>query len=162
MIISTKEVMIMDMFTDIHRQVEEAKAGKNPAVVCRVPSGWVVLNDQQFLPGYCVLLPDPVVGTINDLNQQDRMAYLSDMVVVGDALLEVTNTYRINYAILGNTAPALHAHVTPRYLSEPDANRKIPIWNYPPEIMNSRMFDPLRDKGLQESLAAAIQKRLNR
>jgi diadenosine tetraphosphate (Ap4A) HIT family hydrolase len=152
----------MDLYTDIHGQVDEIKAGRNSALVCRVQSGWVVLNEQQFLPGYCVLLPDPVVENINDLNQQDRLIYLSDMVVVGDALLEVTDAYRINYAILGNTAPALHAHIVPRYLSEPDANRKIPIWNYPPEIMNSRMFDPQRDKKLLESLAVSIQKHSNR
>ena len=50
------------------------------------------------------------------------------MALVGDALLEVTGAYRINYAILGNTDPALHAHIVPRFLTEPDEYRKGPPW----------------------------------
>jgi hypothetical protein len=56
--------------TLIHRRVETARQGNNPTVICRVPSGWVVLGDVQFLRGYSLLLPDPVVlglWTISDL-----------------------------------------------------------------------------------------------
>ena len=42
---------------------------------------------------------------------------------LGDALLKVTGAARINYAIFGNQEPALHAHVIPRYLDEPEALR---------------------------------------
>jgi diadenosine tetraphosphate (Ap4A) HIT family hydrolase len=66
-----------------------------------------------------ILLPDPAVASINDLNQPQRAAYLCDMVTVGDALLEVTDAYRINYALAGNSDPFLHAHIVPRYLAEP-------------------------------------------
>ena len=55
------------MITLIHRRVEEARQGINPAVICRVPSGWVVLGDVQFLHGYSLLLPDPVVPSLNAL-----------------------------------------------------------------------------------------------
>ena len=71
-----------------------------------------------IIQGYTLLLPDPVVGDLNDLSVPQRLQYLSNMSVVGDALLEVTEAYRINYSILGNTDPALHAHIHPRYLSE--------------------------------------------
>ena len=37
---------------------------------------------------------------------------------------------RINYEILGNLEPALHAHLFPRYASEPDGLRQGPIWHY--------------------------------
>lgn len=47
------------MPTLIHRRVAAAQDGKNPTVICRVPSGWAVLSDTQFLRGYALLLPDP-------------------------------------------------------------------------------------------------------
>jgi len=148
------------MTTTIHQRVAAARAGTNPTVICRVPSGWVVLCDMQYLQGYVILLPDPVVESLNALNRAQRAEYLCDMALVGDALLEVTGAYRINYAIFGNTDPALHAHIVPRFMAEADEYRKVPPWSYPKEVVEARMFDYERDKELIQRLAAAIQKRL--
>jgi diadenosine tetraphosphate (Ap4A) HIT family hydrolase len=52
------------------------------------------------------------------------------MALLGDALLEVTGATRINYEILGNLEPALHAHLFPRYDSEAEAFRSGPVWLY--------------------------------
>ena len=82
------------------------------------------------------------------------------MTLVGDALLEVTGAFRINYAVLGNTDPALHAHIVPRYMTEPEQYRKGPPWSYPREVFDGKPFDFERDKELAQQLAAAIQKRL--
>jgi len=148
------------MTTTIHQRVAAARSGTNPTVICRVPSGWVVLCDMQYLQGYAILLPDPVVESLNALNRAQRAEYLCDMALVGDALLEVTGAFRINYAIFGNTDPALHAHIVPRFLTEPGEYRKGPPWSYPKEVVDARMFDYERDKELIQRLAAAIQKRL--
>jgi len=148
------------MSTYIHQQVEAARAGTNPTLVCRVSSGWVVLCDMQFLPGYCILLPDPVVPSLNALNCPQRAEYLCDMTLVGDALLEVTGAYRINYAILGNSDPELHAHIVPRYLTEPDGLRQGLPWSYAPEVVEARKFDLDRDGVLIQQIAGAVQKRL--
>ncbi|MFI4880866.1 MAG: hypothetical protein ACHQD6_10365, partial [Steroidobacterales bacterium] len=43
---------------------------------------------------------------------------------------KVTGAARINYAIFGNQEPALHAHVIPRYLDEPQALRSAQPWAY--------------------------------
>jgi diadenosine tetraphosphate (Ap4A) HIT family hydrolase len=93
-------------------------------------SGWVVMGDVQFLPGYCLLLPDPVVSGLNDLQGEARLKYLSDMATIGDAVMAVTGAYRINYEILGNVEPELHAHVFPRFTSEPDERRRAAVWYY--------------------------------
>jgi diadenosine tetraphosphate (Ap4A) HIT family hydrolase len=148
------------MTTLIHQRVEAARAGSNPTVICRVPSGWAVLGDVQFLRGYSLLLADPVVPDLNALGAQERLQYLGDMAILGDALLEVTGAYRINYEILGNTEPALHTHVTPRYLSEPEEFRKGPAWKYDREYRLSITFDAERDRELMQTIAAAIQRRL--
>ena len=146
------------MSTLIHQRVEQAQKGQNPTVICRVPSGWVVLSDAQILPGYCLLLPDPVTGSLNDLDAEGRAAFLRDMVIVGDALLEVTGAWRINYEILGNSDPALHAHIVPRYTSEPETLGRGPVWFY--ERSAAPVFDPQRDRPLMDALAAAIAKRI--
>ncbi len=148
------------MPVSIPERVETAREGTNPTVICRVPSGWVVLCDMQFLPGYCILLPDPVVFSLNDLSRDKRSEYLCDMATVGDALLEVTGAYRINYAIAGNTDPYLHAHIVPRYMSEPEELRKGLPWSHPHEEMDAILFDLERDKPLMEKIRQAIQHRL--
>ena len=148
------------MSPTIPQRVEAARAGTNPTVICRVPSGWVVLCDTQFLRGYCILLPDPVVPSLNDLKRAQRAEYLCDMATVGDALLEVTGAYRINYAIAGNTDPYLHAHIVPRYLTEPEELRKGLPWSHPHEERDSLLFDYERDKPLMQQLRQAIEKRL--
>ena len=51
------------MSTAIHRRVEGCRAGNDPTVVARLRSGWAVMGQRQMLTGYCLLLPDPVVGT---------------------------------------------------------------------------------------------------
>ena len=145
------------MSTLIHRRVEEAQQGTNPYVICRMPSGWAVLGDTQILPGYSILLSDPVVPDLNALSLEERALFLRDMSILGDALLEVTGAALINYEILGNADRSLHAHIVPRYANEPDETRRKPIWfsdwNHAPT------FDPERDGDLMQKLADSIQKR---
>lgn len=141
-------------------QVEAARAGVEPALICQVPSGWVVLCTMQYLRGYCILLSDPVVSSLNDLTHQQRARYLCDMSLVGDALLEVTGAYRINYAIMGNSDPVLHSHIVPRYSSELDVYRMNTPWSYPQEIMDTTLFDRERYRDLMLKIRDAIKERL--
>ena len=148
------------MSTLIHQRVDAARSGTNPSVICRMPLGWAVMCDVQFLRGYCILLSDPVVADLNALDTAQRQRYLLDMTILGDALLEVTGAYRINYEILGNLDAALHAHVIPRYMSEPEEFRKGPAFFYDKDFRSSVKFDPEQDRALMERIAEAIQKRL--
>ncbi len=148
------------MTTVIHERVELARAGKNPTVICRAPSGWMVLCDAQYLRGYSILLSDPIVPDLNALDTPGRVEFLRDMTILGDALLEVTGAYRINYAVLGNLDPVLHAHVIPRYMTEPEEFRAAPPWNYPKSYRDSIPFDFTRDQELIKQLAEAVKRRL--
>ena len=108
-------------------------------------SGWVVMGERQVFSGYCLLLPDPVVPHLNALGLVDRGQFLSDMALVGDALIAVTAAVRINYAIYGNLDPALHAHVFPRRADEPPATRTAqPFaldWNLAPQYSDASCGD---------------------
>jgi diadenosine tetraphosphate (Ap4A) HIT family hydrolase len=146
------------MTTLIHQRVELAQKGENPTVVCKMESGWVVLSDAQLMNGYCLLLPDPVPPSLNDLPIPAREKFLRDMSIIGDALLEVTGAARINYEILGNSEKALHAHIVPRYEAEPENLRKGPVWFY--DWSKAPKFDPQTYKPLMDKISAAIQKRL--
>ncbi len=143
-------------------RVLAARAGTNPAAICELRSGWVFLCDQQFLRGYCILRADPDMPSINDLDERRRAQFLLDMVLVGDAVGEVTGAYRINYFIGGNSDPILHAHIVPRYWTEPEKLRKDVPWSYPERNDPATFFDPQRDESLIQELRVAIQKRLDR
>ena len=143
------------MSTLIHQRVELARKGQNPAVIRRLPSGWVVLGDNQTIPGYTLLLSDPVVTDLNELPRAGRAEFLRDMGLVGDALLLAADAYLINYSILGNTDHALHAHIHPRYRHEQEEERRTGFWAYfPPHPQVP--FDVERDRPLMDRIGKAL------
>lgn len=148
------------MSTLIHERVEAARRGDNPWVIARMKSGWAVMGDVQRPPGYVLLLPDPVVGQLNDLTPKRRAEFLADMTALGDALLETTGADRINYEVLGNSEPALHAHIFSRYSNEPEAYRRGPVWLYPDEVRDAHPFDEAIHGALRSAIAAAIAHRV--
>jgi diadenosine tetraphosphate (Ap4A) HIT family hydrolase len=142
--------------TVIHHLVVAAREGKEPRIAARLASGWVLFGERQFVRGYVLLLPDPVVPSLNALGAQERSQFLVDMARLGDALLKVTSAQRINYAILGNVEPALHAHVIPRYADEPEAQRTAHPWTY------DWAAAPAFDRADQATLGEALRRELTR
>ena len=118
------------MTTAIHRMVAACRAGTHAPLIVRMSSGWAVMGNSQFLRGYSLLLPDPVVPHLNAMTVDLRNRFLADMGALGDAVLAATGALRINYAMFGNVEPALHAHVIPRFTDEPEAMRTAHPWAY--------------------------------
>ncbi|HVY24810.1 MAG TPA: hypothetical protein VG962_15800 [Steroidobacteraceae bacterium] len=116
--------------TAIHRMVEACRKGSYELLIARMASGWAIMGGSQFLTGYSLLLPDPVVPHLNAMELSHRDQFLKDMAALGDAVLAVTGALRINYAMFGNTEPALHAHVIPRYADEVPELRMAHPWAY--------------------------------
>lgn len=126
-------------------------------MIARMPSGWAVMGLQQVLRGYSLLLPDPVVPHLNALSIPARDRFMADLAQLGDAVLTATQALRINYAIFGNLEPALHAHVHPRYVDEPQAQRTGNPWTYDWSLAPAFAVDThgnLRDE-LRRLLAAS-------
>ncbi len=144
----------MTTVTAIHRDVEALRAGREPRCLARLASGWAVFGTRQFVRGYLLLLPDPVVPQLNALTEPARAQFLADMARLGDALLRATVAVRINYAIYGNVEPALHAHVIPRYADEPEALRTAQPWAY--DWASAAPFDA----AASAPLAAALRREL--
>lgn len=124
-------------------RIGSALRGENPTVLRRLPSGFAVVGDTQFLPGYCVLLAEPEVAHLSDLSLSERSQFLTDMSLLGEAIERVCRSQglvRLNYEILGNGLPCLHAHVFPRYAWEPEQRRRGPVWLYPPQEFYSPTY----------------------
>ena len=137
----------------IEQRVEAARRGENPYVIAKLPSGWLCIGDVQPLKGYCVLLADPIVPSLNALDEAGRARYCLDMIRAGDALLAVTSAARINYETLANAEPSLHTHIIPRYADEPDDRRTLPpMLAY--DWALSRPYDAIRDRLTFEALKA--------
>ncbi|WP_053125920.1 diadenosine tetraphosphate hydrolase [Streptomyces ambofaciens] len=120
-------------------RVGAALRGENPTVLRRLTAGFAVIGDVQFLPGYSVLLVDePGVERLSDLPRAKRLAFLSDLDLLGEAVERVCRRLdpafrRVNLEILGNRDPFLHAHVWPRFAWEPAHVVGAPVWLYPRE-----------------------------
>ena len=142
------------METAIHRRVAVAREGQDPTVLCRCASGWAVFGHQQFVQGYLLLLPDPVVPDLNALDGERRNRFLLDMSRLGDALMRTCSPLRINYAIFGNLEPALHAHVIPRYSNEPEKLRTQHPWAY--DWASAKTFDPVGAEPLKRALRTEL------
>ena len=131
----------------IRERIEAARRGENPSVVCRLEAGWVIVFDDQPVEGYCLIMSDPIVKTLNDLDEPRRLIYLRDMARVGDAILKATGAARINYETWCNKDQSLHTHLVPSYETEPEDKKYLPVCKgY--DGVSTRKFDPEKDAGL--------------
>jgi diadenosine tetraphosphate (Ap4A) HIT family hydrolase len=79
----------------------------------------------QYVKGYCILVAKKPVRELHEMHEQERRLFLEDMVAVGAALEKVFQPIKLNYQILGNRIPQVHAHIIPRYYDDPAPNRPI-------------------------------------
>ncbi len=147
------------MRTVIHEFVEKAQEGENPFVIAKLETCWVVAMEQPYTRGHCMTLADPVVFSVNDLSEELRMKYFRDVCWVGDALIEINGAYRINYETLCNVAQALHSHIVPRYMDEPEAKRKerAAVAYTSSEITN---FDPSKESDFISKMKQQLSRKL--
>lgn len=139
-------------------RIGSAVKGENPTVIAKMKSGYAVIGDPQFLPGYCILLAYPKADCLNNLSIEQRKDYLIDMSLIGDAITEICKPLRINYDILGNTDNYLHAHIFPRYEWE-EESKKMPIWLYPKEYwsMEKYQYNDVKYGDLKNNIKVKLQ-----
>ncbi len=160
------------MTDPISNRINRIKAGNDPQAIGRLRTGWVILSNQQpeAVTGCCMLLPDvpedllagsgcgATPGHLNDLPGPARAAFLADVCLMGDAVTAATGCERLNYLILCNQVPVLHAHVVPRYADEDPEKRlgdPFAVYDFP----GSRRADGQgEDRDLVERLKAALDR----
>jgi diadenosine tetraphosphate (Ap4A) HIT family hydrolase len=127
-------------------------------------SGHAVFGQSQHLPGYCLLLSN-VDGAdhLTDLPRPQRLTFLADMALLGEAVLAACQAadpafLRLNYEVLGNSLHRLHAHVHARYAWEPEEYRTSPVWRYPTEMRQTPEALSGRHEGLRAAIAAELER----
>lgn len=144
-------------------RVGSALRGSNPTVLAHLDASFAAIGDVQFLPGYCVALTDrPGIDRLTDLPRSERLRFLGDMDLLGEAVEQVCRRrdeafLRVNLEILGNTDGFLHAHVWPRYGWEPSDVVRMPVWAHPRQRWTDpgSRLGPAHD-GLRRELTDAI------
>lgn len=66
------------------------------------------------------------VAEPTELSDEEASAYWLELLRVGRALETHFEPVKLNYDLLGNSLPHLHAHVIPRYADDPN-----PGWPFP-------------------------------
>ena len=89
----------------------------------------VVLNRDQFFPGYSLLFTKDHVTELFHLTPLVRGELIEEISRVAQALYDVFSPEKINYELLGNMVPHMHWHLVPRFSNDPLWPR--PIWSEP-------------------------------
>ncbi len=93
----------------------------------------VMLNRDQFFPGYCFVFTKSHVTELFHLEKPVRDAVMAEVSSVAAALYRTFAPAKINYELLGNMVPHMHWHVIPRFTADPLWPR--PIWSEPHEAV---------------------------
>ncbi|BCA78501.1 HIT family protein [Desulfuromonas sp. AOP6] len=89
----------------------------------------VMLNRDQFFPGYTLVFTREHVTELFHLDKSVRQEVMEEVTTVAAALHQVFQPTKMNYELLGNMVPHMHWHLVPRFSSDPLWPR--PIWSEP-------------------------------
>jgi len=95
--------------------------------ITELEHSYVVLNRDQFFPGYTLLFTKQHVTELFHLDRAVRVGLIEEVSRVAKALFTLFQPAKINYELLGNMVPHIHWHLVPRFASEPLWPR--PIWS---------------------------------
>ena len=95
--------------------------------IIELPHSYVILNRDQYFPGYTLLFTKSHATELFHLERDVRAALMEEVSLVAQALYTVFTHAKINYELLGNMVPHIHWHIVPRFVSEPLWPR--PIWS---------------------------------
>ena len=98
----------------------------NDLRIIELEHSFVVLNRDQFFPGYTLLFTKEHATELFHLDRAVRAALMEEVSTVAQALHDQFRPDKINYELLGNMVPHIHWHLVPRSAQDPLWPR--PIW----------------------------------
>ena len=84
------------------------------------------LGDDQFFPGWTVLVLKRHATELFDLTRDERTQLIEEVTEIARTLAVVFDAVKVNYELLGNKVPHIHWHIIPRLANDP-APRE-PVW----------------------------------
>ena len=130
--------------------------GSHPGLVAELDTGWAILGDRQWWPGYTLLLCKSPVTELHELSPVVRLRHLEELAQLAEAVCRVVRPHKLNYELLGNSVPHVHWHLFPRRVDEPDPTS--PVWTQlpTPEEDAAHRLDRVRHDGLRRALAVEL------
>jgi diadenosine tetraphosphate (Ap4A) HIT family hydrolase len=107
-------------------------SGERPAADHRIAElgvTTVYLHDDQFFPGWVVLILKRHATELFQLERGERARMLDEVSRVAGVIHEVYAPRKINYELLGNQVPHIHWHVIPRRADDPAPHAA--VWTVP-------------------------------
>ena len=80
----------------------------------------VYLFKEQTYMGRCIVAYKDHVNDLNELSDDERNAFMADVVRVTRAMQKVFNPEKINYGAYSDKLSHLHFHLAPKYVDGPD------------------------------------------
>src|SRR5262249_47113407 len=106
-----------------------ACTGQWPASALRIadlPTSVAYLGDDQFFPGWCVLVLRRHATELWQLAPAERGALMEDVTRLAQALGAAFDAVKLNYELLGNQIGHIHWHLIPRRADDPAP--RAPAW----------------------------------
>ena len=126
----------------------QARSGGVSRRVALLPTAVAVLGNDQYYPGYTLVIARRHATELYHLPDTESTAYFQDMLRVARAIDRAFSPRKMNYELLGNTVAHLHWHLFPRYANDPNPAR--PTWEnaHPPKLLDEveyvRTIDAIR------------------
>jgi diadenosine tetraphosphate (Ap4A) HIT family hydrolase len=122
--------------------------------VADLSMGRLRLAANQSLPGYCILLCHRHVREPYELASRERVRFFEDMMQAGQALERVYGADKLNFEILGNAVPHLHAHILPRHHGDPAPHQPYRHYEHPARRLEPEEYEAQAEK-IREALEGA-------
>ncbi len=98
-------------------------------------------HPQVSLKGTCYLITREHYVELFDLSDEVLLGFMQEVQTTARVLKAVTDAFKINYEIHGNTVPHLHLHLFPRYLDDPFAGTPIDYQRVEPPVYTGDEFE---------------------
>lgn len=148
----------MDQKCFICQRIELIKEHKNPYFVREMATGYVVLADTQYFPGYTIFLAKIHVTELHLMPEKLKLQFLNEMSQVSEACSIAFHADKMNIEMLGNGDSHAHWHLLPRHNG--DTPKPGPIWWVDPEIMYADDSAPTSEEleAMKSKLQIALSK----
>lgn len=117
----------------ICKRIDMIKNDSNSWFVAELKTGYVVLGDTQYFPGYTLFLAKNHVTELHYMEPSEKAQFLLEMSWVSEACSVAFNADKMNVEMLGNGDSHAHWHIIPRH--DGDTPTPGPIWWVDPEVM---------------------------
>jgi diadenosine tetraphosphate (Ap4A) HIT family hydrolase len=94
--------------------------------VADLGSSIAYLNEDQFFPGWTVLVLKRHATELFQLSREERAGLIEDVSEVARAVAAAFDAVKVNYELLGNQIAHIHWHIIPRLAGDPAP--RSPAW----------------------------------